>query len=531
MLESVQPTQDQPSWGGSSSDTLEANRVDEQQHIAREKSHTSREIDPDVEIVDWDGPNDPENPFNWPVRQKWILTSVALFGTFIALINGTSIAVAAEAYNRDLGISDAHFPNSYWPIASWALGGGIFMMVLLPILEDFGVRWGYLISYIVLIIFIVPSAVAQNFATLVVTRFIAGGCVSLLGNTISSIICDIWAGDRGRTVPMELYITVYLFGSTMGPVIGGVIYQFLNWRWIFYIQIIWYCAFIPLFFFTIKETRGSVILKQRAKKIRAATGKKAYTRDELNHIPIWQVVKTSVQRPAYMLFTEWVVFSLTMWSAFAVGLVYLFTQSIEEVFTGLYGWPAYSTGYVQAAVGIGELLGFWVSYANIHFYLRSAKSNPVDPGTPVPEARLYMSPVGGFFGMTGGMFIYAWTSYPHIPWIAPAIGLAMVGFGINIVCSSIAQYLMDSYSKYAGSAIAAVAFGENVFSAFLPLAAQSMYTNLGYQWASSVLAFLSLALACAPIILLLKGPEIRARSPFIQEARYEHDVKGSVEEA
>ncbi|KAG9883984.1 MFS general substrate transporter, partial [Aureobasidium melanogenum] len=330
---------------------------------------------------------------------------------------------------------------------------------------------------------------------------------------------------------MELYITVYLFGSTMGPVIGGAIYQFLNWRWIFYIQIIWYCAFIPLFFFTIKETRGSVILKQRAKKIRAATGKKAYTRDELNHIPIWQIIKTSVKRPAYMLFTEWVVFSLTMWSAFSVGLVYLFTQSIEEVFTGLYGWPAYSTGYVQAAVGVGELLGFWAAYANIYFYFRSAKSNPIDPGTPVPEARLYMSLVGGFFGMTGGMFIYAWTSYPDIPWIAPAIGLAVVGFGTNVVVSSIAQYLMDSYSKYAASAIAAVAFGENVFSAFLPLAAQSMYTNLGYRWASSVLAFLSLALACAPIILLLKGPEIRSRSPFIREARYEHDVKDSGEEA
>lgn len=133
--------------------------------------------------------------------------------------------------------------------------------------------------------------------------------------------------------------------------------------------------------------------------------------------------------------------------------------------------------------------------------------------------------------MTGGMFIYAWTSYPDIPWIAPAIGLAMVGFGINIVCASIAQYLMDAYSKYAGSAIAAVAFGENVFSAFLPLAASSMYTNLGYQWASSLLAFLSFALACAPMVLLWKGPEIRARSPFIQEARYEHDVKSSVEEA
>jgi hypothetical protein len=66
MLESAQPAHEQPSWGSSSSETLETNRVDEQQHIEREKSHKSQEIDPDVEIVDWDGPNDPENPYVLP---------------------------------------------------------------------------------------------------------------------------------------------------------------------------------------------------------------------------------------------------------------------------------------------------------------------------------------------------------------------------------------------------------------------------------------------------------------------------------
>jgi hypothetical protein len=63
MLESAQSARDQPSWGDSSSETLEATRVDEQHRIAREKSHPTQEIDSDVVIVDWDGPNDPENPY------------------------------------------------------------------------------------------------------------------------------------------------------------------------------------------------------------------------------------------------------------------------------------------------------------------------------------------------------------------------------------------------------------------------------------------------------------------------------------
>ena len=273
----------------------------------------------------------------------------------------------------------------------------------------------------------------------------------------------------------------------------------------------------------IRETRGAVILKSRAKRIRAATGKRAYTYEELHGPPLMTVLRSSVTRPLVMLSTEFVVFSFTLWSAFSVGLVYTFTQSVVQVFQGLYDWPIYSTGYVQGAVVVGELLGWLAAAYNTKLYFASASRNQEIPGVPIPEARLYMAIPAAFVGMTGGMFVYAWTSYPSLPWIAPAIGLAMVGFGTEVVIIAIADYITDAYSKYAGSAVAAVACGENIFAGFLPLAAQSMYSNLGYQWASSLLAFLSLGLACAPVVLLIWGRAIRERSPFIKRARYESD--------
>ena len=85
---------------------------------------------------------------------------------------------------------------------------------------------------------------------------------------------------------------------------------------------------------------------------------------------------------------------------------------------------------------------------------------------------------------------------------------------------AIMMYVTDAYAKYAASASAAVCFGENIFAAFLPLAAQSMYTNLGFQWASSLLAFIALGLSFAPIVLVWKGTSIRERSPFMRKAMY-----------
>jgi len=232
-----------------------------------------------------------------------------------------------------------------------------------------------------------------------------------------------------------------------------------------------------------------------------------------------------------MLCTEFVVFSFTLWSAFSAGLLYLFTQSSGQVYAGLYNWPDYSTGYVQGSIVIGMVVGFflwWIIQKPLYF--ASAPRNKETPGIPIPEARLYIAIPGTIIGMAGGMFIYAWTSYSSIHWIAPTIGLGMVGCGVNIVVIAIAEYVTDCYSKFASSAVAVVACGENVFAAFLPLAAASMYTNLGFQWASTLLAFLTLLLSGAPIIIFFRGKTIRAKSPFIQEARYELKREEEVEQ-
>jgi MFS family permease len=489
---------------------------DDSQETGAVSTFTSK----DKTILSWDGPSDPANPHNWPKTRKWLVTGTALLATLLVPLNGTFITIAAQEINSRFGIQDtAYFSNSYWPVTSWSLGGAIFIITGLPLMEDIGVRIGYITFYVFFLLMIIPQALAQNFATLIVTRFFSGGCVALLANTIASVIPDIWVMDDERSVPVGLYIVLYLTGSTLGPpIFAGVMQHVGDWRWIFYIQLIIYGAFFPLFFVLLQETRGTVILRRRAKQLRKTTGKAIYTRAELDAAPLHLRLLRSMARPAYLLFTEPVLFASTLWSAFSFGTVFLFTQSVTQVFSGLYGWEEYSTGYVQAAVVVGEFLGWLANFYSSHLYLKSAGRNKEMPGRPIPEARLYVSVFGSFFGIVGGMFVYAWTSYPYFPGIAPAIGLAMVGFGIQVVVSAVADYITDAYaaSDYAGSAISAVAAGENIVAGLLPLAAQSMYTNLGFQWASTLLGLLALLLSLAPVIFIWKGRWFRERSPLMQ---------------
>ncbi|RAK72301.1 putative MFS multidrug transporter [Aspergillus fijiensis CBS 313.89] len=471
----------------------------------------------DLVIVDWEGPDDPENPFNWSKLHKWLVTFVALFTTFLVLANGTIITVAHYELDERFNVSEASFANSYWPVTTWALGGVFFSLIILPTMEDFGIRRTFLLTHFVFILFLVPQAVAQNFATLVVTRFFAGGCVAVLGNSAASVIGNIWGSERERTKPVSLWIVAYLGGSSIGPVLGASILQFLSWRWISYMQLIWHGILFPVAVVTMRESRDLVILKQRAKRLRAK-GVNAYTRHEILSKPLLEVLATSIRRPLKMLVTEYVVFFCMLWSSFTVGTLYLFTQSVEQVFDALYGWDPVQSGYVQGAIVIGQVLGWPLTLVSARLYFQSAKRNTQIPGTPIPEARLYMSVAGAILGLTGGMFVYAWTSYPSLPWIAPTIGLGMVGAGSVVVVTGIMDYVVDAYSNYAGSAMACVVLGENTFSAFLPLATMNMYETMGLQWASSLLGFISLLLTLAPVCIMIWGEKIRERSPFMKEA-------------
>ncbi|CAD6443814.1 971289da-7457-422a-a30c-57c66ca54558 [Sclerotinia trifoliorum] len=367
-------------------------------------------------------------------------------------------------------------------------------------MEDCGIKPVFLGTYFVFVCSLIPIGFAENFATLVVVRFFSGGCVQLLSNAVAGVISNVFRDDRERSVPISLYITTYLVSTSMGPVIGSTILQYLDWRWIGHIELIWTAAFFPLHIPSSRKSRIGYFTFQS--EIITERRKRAYTAEEFQKKPIHQILIRSVQRPLYMLFTESVVFIATLWAAFRLGTIYLFTQSVEQVYSQIYDWNSLQAGYVQLAIAIGECIGCALCMYTNSWYYDSAARNTEVPGTPIPEARLYPSVIGGFLGVTGGVFLYGWTSISTMHWIIPTLGLSL-GCGTSAIIISNANYLVDAYSKYAASALGVVGLVENVALAFIPLASSSMYTDLKFQWASSLLAFLSLALVVTPFAVFI----------------------------
>jgi hypothetical protein len=122
-----------------------------------------------------------------------------------------------------------------------------------------------------------------------------------------------------------------------------------------------------------------------------------------------------------------------------------------------------------------------------------------------------------------GLFIFAWTSFPELSWAGPALGGFPVGFGFIFLYNSANNYLVDSYQHQAASALAAKTCIRSFWGAAVVLFTEQMYDRLGDQWASTLLAFISLTCCAIPFLFWRYGAAIRERSKFAYAGDDDYD--------
>jgi MFS family permease len=244
-----------------------------------------------------------------------------------------------------------------------------------------------------------------------------------------------------------------------------------------------------------------------------------------------KMISVSLYRPFHLLFTEPVVFSFSIWVAFAWGVLYLTFSSVPLVFSRQHGWDIEKAGRIFAALIIGGILGtvvgIWQEHILHHARWQPTVENESDQSpfwsllrrrfpVTVPEARLYCTCLTAVL-LPVGLFIFGFTSKRDIHWIAPAIGLCLATMGIYSVYLATFNYLADTYHKYASSALAAQSFCRNVLGGVFPLVTGFMFTNLGESRAGALMGGLAIGLTAVPWVLVFFGERIRARSRFASE--------------
>ena len=318
---------------------------------------------------------------------------------------------------------------------------------------------------------------------------------------------------------MSVFACAPFLGPTLGPIIGGFVGETIGWRWVegvmaIFTGLLWIvgCLLIP-------ETYPPVLLRKRASALGKKTGKFYVSKLEVHVKPsLKRAFKTALSRPWILLFREPIVGLLSIYMAIIYGTLYLLFGAFPIVYQQTRGWNEGIGGLAFIGIMIGMIVAVLVTFPDNARYRRAedaAKAKGLR-GAP-PEARLPPAMVGCVF-IPVGMFWFAWTNSPDIHWVVSIIGSAPFGFGMVLVFLSVFNYLIDAYTIYAASVLAANSVLRSLFGAVFPLFTSYMYKRLGIHWASSIPAFLALVCVPFPFLFYFYGPAIRKHSKYAREA-------------
>ncbi|KAG4410754.1 hypothetical protein IFR04_016109 [Cadophora malorum] len=464
--------------------------------------------------VIWEGgDSDPLNPRSMTLARKWLV---------VLIVSASSLCVTCTSsiYTSTYGQITEEFHCSKivatLGLSLFIMGLGIGPMLLGPLSEFYGRRPIYWVSFSMFLIWIIPSAVAKNIQTMLIARFLDGLSGSAFLSVAGGTVGDMFNREQLQ-LPMLIYTASPFVGPSLGPLIGGFINQYTSWRWTFYVLLIWSGANLGMIMLFVPETYHPILLRNKARKLRKETGDDRWksTMDR-NTKSIPKTIGLSLQRPFQLLFLEPMVLNLCLFSAILLGILYLFFGAFPIVFQGNHGFSLSQTGMSFLGIFVGMVLGaatdpIW--HKNYARLIRQREERTGEIGGSEPEYRLPPSICGAIL-VPVGLFLFAWTTYSSVHWIVPIIGSTIFGMGTLLVFSGIFTFLVDAYPLYAASSLAANSFARSSFGAAFPLFGVQMYHTLGDQWATSLLAFLTVAMAPFPYLFFVYGKRIRGTSRF-----------------
>ncbi|KAF2717799.1 MFS general substrate transporter [Polychaeton citri CBS 116435] len=485
------------------------NGGDSQHSQEYNKESSLEDAQPQSYLVEWDGPNDPENPQNFSFALKAWITLIPAAMTFVASLGSSIFSAAVVVTAQEFGVSQEVMILG---IALYVLGFACGPLVWGPMSEIYGRRTPLMIGFFGFIIFQIPVAVASNLQTIFICRFLSGCCGAAPLSITAGMYVDIFdLVARGKAT--MVFAAAVFAGPSIGPVIGEFTVKNaqLGWRWTLWITMILAAFFFIIALPTLPETLAPVILQRKAARLRLEKRQWAL-HSQLDEQPVHFSALMSKYglKPAKMLIREPILALMTIYTGLVYAILYLTFFALPFSFESDRRWEfgKASLPFIAIFVGIMAACGLIIWEMTVIFTPKVVKAKK-----PLPEERLPSMIVGSFI-LIIGLFWFAWTSYPSVnPW-PQIISCVLIGCGIICVFMPGLIYLVDVYLFDANSALAANAFIRSVMAAAFPMFASPLFKNLGVRWATSLLGFLCIALAPAPILFYIYGKKIRGWSKY-----------------
>jgi EmrB/QacA subfamily drug resistance transporter len=165
-------------------------------------------------------------------RKWWTLGAVA-FGLFMIMLDNTVVFVALASIQEDLKISTSELE---WVVNGYALTFAVLMLTGGKLADMLGRRRIFIVGLVIFTAASLACGLATGAGFLIGARIVQGVGAALMNPATLSIITATFP-PRQRGMAIGIWVGVSAMALAIGPLIGGILTEQINWSWIFFINV------------------------------------------------------------------------------------------------------------------------------------------------------------------------------------------------------------------------------------------------------------------------------------------------------
>src|SRR4029077_14375483 len=166
---------------------------------------------------------------------RWAVLAVMSVAQLMVVLDATIVTVALPSAHRSLHFSNE---NRQWVVTAYAFAFGSLLLLGGKLGDLFGRKRALIAGLVGFSGASVVGGLAQSFDVLVAARALQGVFAALLAPSALSLLTVTFAGSDDRNRALGIYGAVAGGGAAIGLLLGGVLTQYLSWRWCLYVNLV-----------------------------------------------------------------------------------------------------------------------------------------------------------------------------------------------------------------------------------------------------------------------------------------------------
>ncbi|KAM3074603.1 hypothetical protein ACMFMG_008033 [Clarireedia jacksonii] len=468
----------------------------------------------------------------------WKKRYIVAMCTLAAFISPTSANIYFPALNPlaiELGVSNTLINLT---LTSYMIFQGLAPTIFGDLADMAGRRPAYIIAFIIYLGANIGLALQNSYAALFILRCLqssgSSGAIALGYGVVADVSTS---AERGAYVGIVGAGT--MMGPALGPVIGGILTQFLGWRSIFWFLVILAGVFLVPYALTVSETGRNVVGNgsippqgwnmtviewwRYRKELKSENGlSRTATAENRRAAQAALASKRKLRWPnplkTLKIMIEKDVALVLFYNALLYTAFYDITASMPELFQEIYGFNDLQIGLCYLPFGCGCCLASIINgrmldrnykkVANEIGFTIDRKRGDSLRNFPIERARLEIIwPL-----LTGGLacyLCYGWVLEKNANLAAPLVLQFLIGVCINGAFNILSTLVVDLYPQSPSTATAA----NNLARCFLGAGGTGiisiMVKHMGRGWCFTFIALVCIATSPMLWIELKYGPKWR----------------------